>query len=576
MLSDAPDSARGEQAPNPIRTSRVTDTPALRKARGAFFTPTEMSQFIANWALRSATDRVLEPSAGEASFLIAAAERLRSLRKRTSQTDLFDSQLHGVEVHEYSARTATDALQSRGFGGTIEVADFFDVTPAPIYDAVIGNPPYIRYQEFNGAARAKGLATALSQGVRLTGLASSWAAFTVHATQFLKPEGRLGLVLPAELLTVNYAASVRQFLMQRFARVRLVLFEERVFPGVLEEVVLLLADGNGSTDHFEVFQAESLNDLRKIERDGTWTPFAPEADGKWTPALLDDEALDTYHTLAESGEFEPLLSWGETYLGSVTGNNRYFSLTTEQVRLLGLNERELRRISPPGSRHLRGLTFSESAWKQLAKEGGAVYLFTPKADSLSNEAQRYIESGETTSVHTAYKCRMRKPWYRVPLVPVPDLLLTYMDHERPRFVTNDAGVNHLNSLYGVQFSPERQRLGRELLPLALLNSASLLSAEIVGRAYGGGLLKLEPKEADKLLVPSFALLAEVAHELRGIRGQVGKLLRKGDLSAASKLVDRVILTKKLGLTPELVRKLRDARSVLFTRRATRGKSQRDR
>ncbi len=35
----------------------------------------------------------------------------------------------------------------------------------------------------------------------------------------------------------------------------------------------------------------------------------------------------------------------------------------------------------------------------------------------------------------------------------------------------------------------------ELLPLAFLNSATLFSAEMVGRSYGGGVLKLEPKEA---------------------------------------------------------------------------------
>src|SRR5664280_613863 len=50
---------------------------------------------------------------------------------------------------------------------------------------------------------------------------SSWAAFTVHAAEFLRPGGgRLGLVLPAELLTVNYAAEVRRYLMARFGRVR--------------------------------------------------------------------------------------------------------------------------------------------------------------------------------------------------------------------------------------------------------------------------------------------------------------------------------------------------------------------
>jgi adenine-specific DNA-methyltransferase len=129
------------------------------------------------------------------------------------------------------------------------------VEPRPVYDAIIGNPPYVRYQDFTGESRARARAAALRAGVPLTGLASSWAAFTVHSALFLKQGGRLGLVLPAELLTVNYAAEVRRFLMRRFATVRLVLFTERVFPGVLEEVVLLLADGydGGPTDHCELY-----------------------------------------------------------------------------------------------------------------------------------------------------------------------------------------------------------------------------------------------------------------------------------------------------------------------------------
>jgi type I restriction-modification system DNA methylase subunit len=103
----------------------------------------------------------------------------------------------------------------------VTAGDFFLVPPTGSYDAVIGNPPYVRYQDFAGEARARSREAALRAGVPLTRLASSWAAFTVHGALFLKPGGRLGLVLPAELLSVNYAAEVRRFLMQRFARIRL-------------------------------------------------------------------------------------------------------------------------------------------------------------------------------------------------------------------------------------------------------------------------------------------------------------------------------------------------------------------
>lgn len=526
-----------------------------------------MSRFLANWALRSATDRILEPSAGEASFLLAAAERLRALGLAGDAPET----LRGVELHAPSARAAEEALRAQGFAANVIAADFFDVEPQPTFSAVIGNPPYVRYQNFSGASRLKAMQAALAEGVRLSGLASAWAPFTVHATRFLAPGGRLGLVLPAELLTVNYAAEVRRFLLERFASVRLIMFEELVFPGVLEEVVLLLAEGNGPapTASFEVFQAKNLDALDEFERRATWTWFKPAKDGKWTPALLASSALETCRSLEELNAFEQMKDWGRSYLGSVTGNNKFFTLTRPEVSELGLRKDEVVRISPPGSRHLRGLIFSQKSWEEMADEE-SVYLFYPKTEEPSLAARAYIEAGEATHVHTAYKCRMRKPWWRVPVVPTPDLFLTYMDHERPRVVTNEARVSHLNSLYGIELFNGRRTLGRELLPLAMLNSVTLLSAEMVGRAYGGGLLKLEPREADKLLVPSLTSIESVAKELRHIRPQVGKALRKGALPEAARLVDRVLLTKHLQVSATALTGIREARTILFSRRTIRG------
>ena len=76
-----------------------------RKARGAFFTPPDISRFMTAWAVRSAEDKVLEPSCGEASFLLPAAQRLRgdadALRAGTrhGRAEIFGQQI-GVGVGE--------------------------------------------------------------------------------------------------------------------------------------------------------------------------------------------------------------------------------------------------------------------------------------------------------------------------------------------------------------------------------------------------------------------------------------------------------------------------------------------
>lgn len=541
------------------------DLPSERKARGAFFTPPELAGFLSHWAIRRSSDRVFEPSCGEAAFLVSAVHRLRSLGTAAPT-------LCGMDIHEASVRHARKALAAEGATALIQGGDFFAaVPPEEKFDAVIGNPPYVRYQAFAGEARTRALEAALRQGVRLNGLASSWAAFTVHASAFLKPSGRLALVLPAELLSVNYAAEIRRFLLKRFSSVRLVLFEDLVFPGVLEEVVLVLAEGTGGAKHFEVFQAKNTTDLKKASST-VWTDYSPKADEKWTSALLPTDALNVYRALTTNPNFEVMLDWGETYLGAVTGNNDYFALSRSQVRELRLRESELERISPPGSRHLRGLAFTSAGWEYLAANGHPCYLFAP-GDKLSAAAQRFIEKGERAQVHKAYKCRVRTPWWNVPLVAKPDFFFSYMNYESPRLIRNAAGVHLLNSLYGIRLHAQRRKDGRDLLHLGSMNSITLLGAEVVGRSYGGGMLKHEPKEADMLPMPSLDSLREAGSRLKLLQPQIAAFLKGGNFTPAIDLVDRVLLQDVLKTTESQLAQLRKAREILFQRRVMRGKVQ---
>lgn len=549
----------------------ATDTPALRKTRGAFFTPQAVASFIAGWAVREAEDQVLEPSCGEAMLLHAAHEQL--VRLGTAELAPESGfQLHGVEVHGPSAAYSRCRLDALGVRADIRVADFFTLNPCPQFDAVIGNPPYIRYQDFAGEARARSRAAALRAGVALSGLASSWAAFTVHSALFLKPGGRLGLVLPAELLTVNYAAGVRQFLMDHFSAVRLVLFEERVFPGVLEEVVLLLADGyspraGAGTDHCELIQVRNAQALSRDMVARTWRPSGRGS--KWTASVMPADGLAAYSEMASSEAFGVLQDWGQTTLGMVTGNNGYFALSPGRVAELGLKSADLTPISPPGSRHLRHLAFTGTGRRRLGEDGSAIWLFHPDAPSAA--AASYIAAGEASGVDLAYKCRVRAPWWRVPYLKPADLLLTYMNADTPMLSANWARAHHLNSVHGVYLRAELRQLGMRLLPLASLNTVTMVGAELVGRAYGGGLLKLEPREADYLPVPSADLVGTHATELIRIRGRVMRLLRDGHLKQAANAVDEVLLADGPPVTPGSLDALRAARAELAARRVARGR-----
>ena len=323
-----------------------------RKERGAFFTPAALADFISSWAVRTPGDTVLEPSCGEAVFLVGAGRRLRLLGCRQPQ-----DQLTGVDLHRDSLRRAAQVLSGEGLAPRLIAQDFFTFCEPASVDAVIGNPPYIRYQDFTGPVRARARRAALAHGVRLSALASSWAAFTVHAASFLRPGGRMGLVLPAELLSVNYAAPVRTFLMSRFSSIRLVLFTQRVFPDVQEEVVLLLAEGacpqGRGTDHFEVVQVDTAADLGATLAFAPWRPRS--ASHKWTGAIGGSQA---YESLTASGAWTTLGAWGRLALGTVTGANSFFTLSPQRSAELGLTAQDTVAVSPPGSQHLRALTLT--------------------------------------------------------------------------------------------------------------------------------------------------------------------------------------------------------------------------
>ena len=533
------------------------------KSRGAFFTPPQIASFLVSWAIQKRTDVVFEPSCGEAAFLTAALTRLQELGAPDNSV-----QLYGIDIHPQAVKIA-EALVNNGVErARLEVADFFHYNTRVRFDAVVGNPPFVRYQDFSGAVRAKAQAVALSNGVRLPGLASSWAAFTVHAASFIKPDGRLALVLPAELLHVNYAGPIRRFLMNRFRNIQLVLFEERVFPGVLEEIVLLLAEGEGPTDHCEIVQARNLSDLSKLTCQ-KWTPSSEQE--KWITGLLPADARNIYQDFIGNGCFETLDQWGQTSLGMVTGNNKFFTFNTEAARRMRLSNKDLLPICPPGSRHLRGLGFTELAWEEMKGEGRHVYLFNPNVDRPSDAALAYIKQGEVDGVHEAYKCRVRSPWWIVPKVATPDAFFTYMNHDTPRIVANRGAFPYLNSVHGVTFEKSRRHIGMDLLPIAALNSMTLLGSELVGRSYGGGMLKLEPKEAGKLPVPALHILERAEHELRTLRPQLAKALRQGKLLAAVKEVDRIFI-RSMRLSSTHLSQIRKARHALFQRRVSRAQT----
>lgn len=527
------------------KTKKAPKLPPLadRKQRGAFFTPPEVAEFLTNWAIRSSADLVLEPSCGEAAFLMPAVTRLRELGAAPPK---ISRQVFGVDIHEASLEVASRSLRQDGVSPTLVADSFFSLeapnglleSPIPVVNAVVGNPPFIRYQQFSGHERARAQAAALRQGVRLSGLASSWAALLIHASAFLHSDGRLAMVLPAELLTVNYSEAVRRFLLERFAAVHVIHFKRLIFKDVLEDIVLLLAEGSGGTSSLSFHLLDDERALALFSPQlGNLTTFEPQG-SKWTELLLPKNVRKlVYDVTAEW--FVTIGDYGVPQLGTVTGANDFFALRPSQVKDLRLKEPDITRISPPGTRHLKGLRFTNTDWQSLEEADERVWLLTLKRRTSDEErVSRLIREGEARDVHLGYKCRIRDPWYVVPQVAKPDLFFTYMSHRFPRLIANVAGVGFLNSMHGVELRNYR-RVGKSVLPFAVMNTLSHLIAETIGRSYGGGILKLEPREAAQLPVPRPDLLQRL-HDSSSRFDSLERSFRRGDWQLAQDFTNEVL------------------------------------
>jgi adenine-specific DNA-methyltransferase len=156
------------------------------------------------------------------------------------------------------------------------------------------------------------------------------------------------------------------------------------------------------------------------------------------------------------------------------------------------------------------------------------------------------------------------------VLKAPDLFLTYMNADTARLTTNSAGVRHLNSVHGVYLRDELRSIGRDVLPIASLNSLTLLSAEVVGRSYGGGILKVEPREADRWLMPSPRVLERKREALNQAKPRVQRLLQNKHLREAVAVVDEIILQDAISAGE--LEGLRGDQRALASRRIVRGRS----
>ncbi|MCV7379086.1 SAM-dependent methyltransferase [Mycobacterium alsense] len=513
------------------------------KVRGGYYTPAPVARFLARWVGR-AGPRIVEPSCGDGAILRELAGP--------------GGEVRGVEL------VADEAAKAAAFA-RVDTANLFTWlagTEPGGWDGVAGNPPYIRFGNWAAEQRDPALEFLRREGLRPSRLTNAWVPFVVASTVLVRDGGRVGLVLPAELLQVGYAAQLRDYLLSRFTDITLLTFERLVFDGVLQEVVLFCGVTGPGPARIRTVHLEDAAALARTDLDVQRLPFAPallHENEKWTKYFLDPAAIRLLRSLKGSPALTRLGAVAGVDVGVVTGRNSFFTFTDAQARQLGLRAHCVPLVSR--SAQLSGLVYDTDCRATDLAAGHRTWLLDAPAEPADAALAAHIAAGEAAGVHRGYKCSIRTPWWTTPSVWVPDLFLLRQIHRAPRLTVNAAAATSTDTVHRVRLAP-----GVDAAALAAVfhNSVTFAFAEILGRSYGGGILELEPREAEQLPLPA------PAHAGAELACDVDLLLKAGEIDKALDLVDRRVLIDGLGLSPELVSHCRAAFVALRDRRARRG------
>lgn len=546
---------------------QITGNLSAQKLRGGYYTPQAIATFLCSWGISKETLKVLEPSCGDGNFIESAILRFQELGIRG---EALKGRIKGVELLEEESLKAKSRAAYLGLNSnTIVNSDFFQFlneNGSTKFDLVIGNPPFIRYQNFPEEHRSLAIQRMRDLGLAPNKLTNIWVPFLVISASLLNDNGKLGMVIPAELFQVKYAAETRVFLSNFFERITIVTFKKLVFENIQQEVVLLLCekqvqDGKG----VRVIEFENLEELDRVDffaiNESTVKPIDHTTE-KWTKYFLDQSEINLLRRLKQDPRVITCGDLMEVDVGLVTGRNEFFMLKEEQVREWNLEDFTIPVASK--SNQLKGITFSEVDFEGNSFAQNSIHLFIPPNvdfEDLPLACQKYITYGEQEGFNLGYKTRIRKRWYITPSLWVPGGFALRQVGDYPKLIINETGASSTDTIHRVRF---KASVKRDQVAISFLNSLSYAFSEITGRSYGGGVMTFEPTEIEEIQIP---ILAEL--DLDFIK--IDALIRKREIEKVLDLVDQQLLIRHHGFTQEEVNALRGIWKKLSQRRINRRK-----
>jgi adenine-specific DNA-methyltransferase len=511
------------------------------KNLGAFDTPREIAEFLADWAIRDKTDKVLDPGAGTGIFVDAALSRLNELGKRAPQAI---NQIYAVEMdkeryahlisklRENYGITEPKNLICTDFFNVVPKQNWFSTTTGPVQiDAVIGNPPYIERQRFkNVKSIQRRVLPALEQTVALHDVTDIYGYFILHSASFLKEGGRLAFIVSDTWLHMDFGKSIKEYLLRNFRLRAIVGFDKRVFSKVLVRAVLLLVERSSQPEAKGQVTFVQLRDHDVVDRLRTILSGESSGDGWAKVVRTEQESLvssaswskylkgsKAYFQIERNPHVTPLEDIADANIGLQTLRKSFYIFDHDKMKQTRVEREFLEPIALSPRDTQKVITTRRDI------DDYVLYCNVPKSEIKSTALSSYIESAEKlkirprgksiviSGVHNIPRIKKagRKPWYNLApeierrcrspvLVPRRFYTKFYVTWNQAGVVVNEDFINvHPKSGVSVEAL------------LAILNSSvGELACRINGHLYGGGVFDLRPDDVKALPVIDLRQIAK--------------------------------------------------------------------
>lgn len=477
---------------------------ALR-GKGQFWTPDWIASAMVAYAVSNGTDHVFDPAVGAGAFFRAARSAESSLGKHL--------RLLGCEIDANALNEATSQGSCQQDLSGVEITDFVLHPPAKTFQAIVANPPYVRHHRLSPSVKKELKKLSLQIiGKSLDGRAGLHIYFLLRALQLLGRDGHLAFIVPADTCEGVFAGTLWNWITRVYRLDAVVTFapEASPFPGVDTNPIIIMI--KNAPPKLEFTWAQCLHprtdDLARWIASGFNAPTETLSVHERTIS----EGITTGLSRPPSNRCNltgPLLGdYAHVLRGIATGDNDFFFLTSRRAAELGIPHEFL--LPAVGrTRDVPSDLITGDLLGELDSRGRPTLLLSVNGvrfTDLPQSVREYIEYGEKIGLPKKALISTRRPWYKMESRPIPPVLFSYLGRRNARFVRNLAGALPLTGFLCVYPHSEDQEFMSRLWQV-LQHPETIANLALVGKSYGSGAVKVEPRALERLPLP----MAVVSH-----------------------------------------------------------------